>query len=117
MDGEKSGRKNKEAAVDKDENGNGGLIMAPSFNMLDKNCPAAPQQEDVPKKVIPAKVGLKFGQGPKKKTSVIAVNNPSPPVSQQIGTFVSSPGLAPKAKVPEPKEEKKGKYLSLTNSP
>ena len=59
-------------------------------------------------------MGLKFGQGPKKKTSVIAVNNPSPPVSQQIGTFVSSPGLAPKAKLSEPKEEKKGKYLSFT---
>ena len=113
VDGEKSGRKNKEAAVDKDENANGGLIMAPSFNMLDKNCPAAPQQEDPPKKVIPAKVGLKFGQGQKKKTPVIAVNNPSPPVSQQIGTFVSSTSLNQKPKMPEPKEEKKGKHLNI----
>jgi hypothetical protein len=53
-------------------------------------------------------VGLKFGQGQKKKTPVIAVNDPSPPVSQQIGTFVSSTSLNPKAKMPEPKEEKKG---------
>jgi hypothetical protein len=89
LDGEKSGKKNKDATSDKDENGNGGLIMAPSFNMLDKNCPAAPQQEDLLKKVIPAKVGLKFGQGQKKKTTMITVNNPLPSVSQHIGTFAS----------------------------
>jgi len=39
----------------------GGLIMAPSFNKLDKNCPPAPQKEEETKKILPAKGGLKFG--------------------------------------------------------
>ena len=56
--------------------------MAPSFNKLDKNCPAAPAEDELPKKVVPAKGGLKFGQGQKKKTTIISVNNPSPQVSQ-----------------------------------
>jgi len=55
--------------------------MAPSFNKLDKNCPAAPTEEELPKKFVPAKGGLKFGQGQKKKSPIITVNNPSPPVS------------------------------------